>query len=223
MKKYYEAYDDRYRAIHGKGHTWFGSDRTPIVEETARKYGVIKSTPVLETGCGEGRDAAYMLDRGYDLTATDVSAEAVSYCKKKYPEYENRFRTLDCVNGEDGGKYGYIYSVAVIHMLVPDEDRAKFYRFIKEHLTENGIALICSMGDGVTEKATDINEAFEIREREHASGAVKVAATSFRMVSLPVFEKEIKAGGLVIKESGIVDGTSDYFSLMYAVAAKPSD
>jgi hypothetical protein len=40
MKKYYEAYDDRYRTIHGKGYPWFGSDRTPIVEETARKYGV---------------------------------------------------------------------------------------------------------------------------------------------------------------------------------------
>ncbi len=35
-----------------------------------------------ETGCGEGRDAKAVFEKGYNLTAVDVSEEAVNYCKK---------------------------------------------------------------------------------------------------------------------------------------------
>ena len=40
-------------------------------------------------------------------------------------------------------------------MLVLDADRNSFYRFIYEHLVENGIALICTMGDGEFEMQSD--------------------------------------------------------------------
>lgn len=217
MKKYYEAYDDRYRTIHEKGCSWFGCDPTPIVQRTIDKYVSDKSVKMLEIGCGEGRDAIPLLKQGYDLYATDVSEEAVSFCKKKAPEYADNFALLDCLNSAHTERYGFIYAVAVVHMLLLDEDRAGFYRFIKNHLTEDGIALICSMGDGAAEKTTDINEAFVLKERDHPSGKIKVAGTSFKMVSNQVFEKEIIYSGLNIIEKGITDGAPDYFKLMYAV------
>ena len=217
MKKYYETYDDRYKTIHEKGFGWFAGTPTPIVGEVINRFVFDKSVKMLEIGCGEGRDAIPLLKQGYGLYATDVSAEAVSYCKKLAPEFSDNFAVLDCLNSTDTDRYGFIYAVAVVHMLLTDSDRAGFYRFIKEHLTDNGIALLCSMGDGVSEKTTDINDAFKLQERDHPSGKIKVAGTSFRMVSEPNFEKEITDGGLHVIEKGITDGAPDYFKLMYAV------
>ena len=37
MKPYYEAYDERYRVIHGRGLRWSGTRPTPIVLETLRR------------------------------------------------------------------------------------------------------------------------------------------------------------------------------------------
>lgn len=91
-KKYYEAYDDRYRAVHAKGVSWLSDRSTPIVLDTIGKYGVSRTDAILEIGCGEGRDARAVLDGGYGLLATDISEEAVSFCRKRMPAYESSFR-----------------------------------------------------------------------------------------------------------------------------------
>ena len=85
MKSYYEAYDERYKTIHAKGYRWAGGENTPIVLETIRKYAIPPSAPMLEIGCGEGRDAGFLLERGYDLLAADVSPEAafISFRRKR--------------------------------------------------------------------------------------------------------------------------------------------
>ena len=70
------------------------------------------------------------MDGGYGLLATDISEEAVSFCRKRMPAHESSFQVLDCINGSHEGRYDFIYAVAVLHMLVLDEDRKAFYRFL---------------------------------------------------------------------------------------------
>ena len=217
MKHYYEAYDERYKTIHEKGFSWAGDVATPMVLDTMRRYGIPKETIILEIGCGEGRDARAVLDEGYNLLATDISPEAISYCKCRFPRYADRFEVLDCLNGDFNGTFDMIYAVAVLHMLVEDEDRKRFYRFIREHLSDNGIALVCSMGDGESEFSTKADEAFEIKERNHFSGQVQVASTSCRMVGFQRFEEEISEAGLTIVEKGLTSAMPDFDSMLYAV------
>ena len=170
MRKYYEAYDERYKTAHEKGVSWSSENSTPIVLETLKRYISSMQTPILEIGCGEGRDAKAVLEKGYPLLATDISQEAVAYCKANNPAYAGQFEVLDCVRQSHPFRYGFIYAVAVIHMLVLDEDRNAFYRFIYDHLTDDGIALICTMGDGKIERKSDVANAFQLQEREHESG-----------------------------------------------------
>ena len=220
MKRYYEAYDERYKTIHQKGYSWAGDDATPMVLDVIRRFGITKEAEILEIGCGEGRDARAVLDDGYDLLATDISPEAISYCKSRFPKYADRFAVLDCLNGDCSDTFDMIYAVAVLHMLVEDEDRKRFYRFIREHLSDNGIALVCSMGDGESEFSTRAEEAFEIRERNHFSGPVQVASTSCRMVGFGKFEEEISEAGMAIVEKGLTSAMPDFDSLLYAVIRK---
>ena len=217
MRKYYEAYDERYKAAHQKNLRWMGYESSPIVAEIVQKYGISKENTLLEIGCGEGRDAIALLEKGYNLLATDVSPQAVLYCKERYKAYANSFERLDAVNGTTDKKFDYIYSVAVIHMLVPDEDRKAFYSFIKEHLTENGIALICTMGDGEMERSTDISIAFDLGERVCEGEKILVAETSCRIVTAQTFEKELKDADLEIIEQGITSVENHFPVMMYGV------
>ena len=219
MKKYYEAYEDRYKTAHEKGVSWSSDQCTPIVLETIRKYISDPETPMLEIGCGEGRDAKAVLEKGYRLLATDISPEAVAYCKAHIPARSGGFAVLDCVRGEHPDKYGFIYAVAVIHMLVLDEDRNAFYAFVRDHLAENGLALICTMGDGEAELKSDISTAFQLQERDHESGKMLVAGTSCRMVPFETFEQELASNGLKIVEKGLTESMPDFNSLMYAIVS----
>ena len=216
-RKYYAAYDERYKTAHAQGVSWSSNVSTPIVMEVIEKYNINHSQRLLEIGCGEGRDSRTVLEHGFQLTATDISSEAIAYCKEKMPEYENQFSVLDCISDELDEKFDFLFAIAVVHMLVPDEDRDGFYGFLRSHLTAGGIALICTMGDGEVERQSDIRSAFTLQERDHESGKMMVAGTSCRMVSWNTFEKELSRNGFTILEKGMTSSLPDFNSLMYAV------
>lgn len=218
-RKYYEAYDDRYRQIHSQNLQWFYDDPTPIIEQILKEFGITEESNILELGCGEGRDAYPLLMKRYNVLATDISAEAIAYVQTKWPEFSHNFAVLDCVEGELHAKFRFIYAVAVLHMLVDDKDRDGFYRFIRNHLTPDGIALICTMGDGETERQTDVRTAFDLQERTHEQTGkhVQIASTSCRMVSFDALHEELQRNGLFIIEEGITCAPPDFPMLMYAV------
>lgn len=219
-KEYYKAYEERYKTAHQKGVSWSSDKQSPIVMEIIRKYGMTPNHQLLEIGCGEGRDSRTVLNGGYPLRATDISEEAVKYCKSVMPEYEKNFSVLDCLSDDLDEVFDFIYGIAVVHMLVLDKDRDGFYQFIYQHLKEDGIALICTMGDGEVEMQSDIRRAYELQEREHESGKMMVAGTSCRMVSFKTLEEELKRNNLDIVESGITSALPDFNSLMYVVVKR---
>lgn len=224
MRKYYEAYDDRYRQVHGENLRWFMEAPSAIVAQTLSEFGVEKSAKLLEIGCGEGRDAKFLLDQGYDLLATDISSEAVSFCKRDNPWFSDRFRVLDCTKDRLDQKFDFIYAVAVVHMLVLDADRAAFYRFLRDQLTRKGIALVCTMGDGETERKSDVSTAFQLQERIHeqTGKTVHIAGTSYRAVSFKTFQRELEENGLEILKQGFTNIEPDYWKVMYAVVRRKS-
>ena len=220
MKQYYKAYEDRYQTIHALEHAWSSDRPTPIVAETLARYGVPKTAPILELGCGEGRDAIPLLREGRKLLATDLSPEAVAWCQRQASAYAERFRVLDCLGGELPARFEFVFAVAVLHMLTEDEDRARFFGFIRAHLAEDGIALVCTMGDGQREFRSDPAKAFDPAERDHPAGPVTVAATSCRIVSFRTLERELSESGLTLLEKGLTPSPPDFDCLMYAVVKK---
>lgn len=219
QRKYYEAYDDRYRQIHGLNLQWFEDEPTPIVMETIKEFGISRNHRILELGCGEGRDAFLLLKNGHSLLATDISAEVIAYDQRKWPEFAEKFGVLDCVAGEIPERFDFIYAVAVVHMLVEDGDRDRFYTFVRDHLNPDGIALICTMGDGIMQRQTDIRAAFDLQKRTHEQSGkeVQVAGTTCRMVNFETLHAELQRNGLKIMKEGITAAPPDFPMLMYVV------
>lgn len=221
-KKYYEAYDDRYCQVHRENLQWFADTPSPIVGEVLERFSIPKSAKILEIGCGEGRDGGALMDQGYDVLATDVSPAAIAYAKKRFPSFGERFQVLDCLQEHLNEKFDFLYAVAVVHMLVPREDRNGFYSFLREHLKADGLALIGTMGDGQMERQSDVNTAFECQERIHEQSGkkVQVAGTSCRVVPWTHFFEEIQRNGLVVVESGMTAVEPDFPIMMYAVVKR---
>ena len=221
-RKYYEAYDDRYRQVHAENLQWFSEKPSGIVAQVIGKYGISKNAPMLEIGCGEGRDARPLLKEGFNLLATDISPEAVAYCQRQDSSHRNAYRVLDCIGGQTEERFAFIYAVAVLHMLVEDDDRAAFYRFICEHLAEDGAALICTMGNGTLERQSDVSTAFDLQPRVHEESgkSLLLAGTSCRMVSFPTFESELTENDLAILEKGFSPVEPDFSEMMYAVVKR---
>ena len=221
MKKYYKAYEERYKTIHDKGYSWTSDVPTPIVKDVFAKYLKNQGT-ILEIGCGEGRDAKLFFEQGNNYLGVDVSLNAIEYCQQKYPNHASSFKALDILSDDLNKKFDFIFAVAVLHMLVLDEDRKAFYKFIYNHLNKGGVALITSMGNGVTSMQSDINKAFDITKREHFSGEVEVATTSCRMVTFCTFKKEALENGFIITEEGITSCIPEFDKLMYLLIHKNS-
>ena len=220
MSDYYRAYDARYRTAHAHGVTWMSDRSTPIVAETLIRYGVGTNARLLEIGCGEGRDAAPLLERGYDLYATDCSPEAIAYCKRTFAPYADRFAVLDVLRDAHDRTYDFIFAVAVLHMLVRDADRDGLYSFLRTHLAPGGVALLCTMGDGTVSMQTDPAEAFLLRKRCHPSGPMLVAATSCRMVTTDALKAEIARNGLQILDIGLTSAPPDFDCMQYVILKK---
>lgn len=218
-RPYYEAYDDRYRQVHQQNLEWFTRTPSPIVEQTIREFQIGPNSRILELGCGEGRDAIHLLRQGYRVLATDISPEAIAHCRRLAPAYADCFQVLDCIGGKLEGEFDFIYAVAVVHMLVEDIHRKRFYQFIHSHLKECGIALICTMGDGEIQRKSDITNAFSLQERIHEQSGktVHIASTSCRMVDFTTFRAELERNGFAILQEGQTAIEPDFTQMMYAV------
>lgn len=64
-RKYYNAYDERYKAAHMHGISWSSDISSPIVMDVIQKYHICRNHRLLEIGCGEGRDSRTVLEHGY--------------------------------------------------------------------------------------------------------------------------------------------------------------
>ena len=54
----------------------------------------ISGARLLELGCGSGRDAAFLLSKGFDVLITDGSSNILDYALQIHPELEPRHRLL---------------------------------------------------------------------------------------------------------------------------------
>lgn len=220
---YYKAYDKRYRQTYENNSLWEISERTKEVIDTLKKYKITKNSNILELGCGEGRDAIYLLDNGYNVLGVDYSFAVIDKCNEltNY-KYVNNFKQLDLIENSLNEKFDFIYSVAVIHMFVLDEHRNKFYNFIYDHLKDNGITLIISMGDGTLEINSDLEKAFDDTKRVNinTNKEIMVASTSCRVKKIDEMKKEIQLNNLEILEEKIIDDVPSFNKCLLFIVKK---
>jgi len=220
---YYKAYDKRYGQVYEKNMLWSSKDRTPEVIESIISNNISQNDKILELGCGEGRDALYLLDNGYNVLAVDYSITVIDKCRKlSNNKYYSNFRQFDIMEDKIDVKFKFIYSIAVLHMFVLESHRNKFLSFIREHLEDDGKCLICILGDGVNEYTSNIDEAFNDVDRKilNSDIDIKVAATSCRIVNWKNLEKELIKNSLKVEKKWISRKVPEFNPAMCVIVSK---
>lgn len=107
----------------------------------------VNTNSLLDLGCGLGGLSFNYASHFNQVTALDISPLAIMGAKEiqSYKNTEIDFKELDITNSNLNQKFDLIVDSHLLHCLLSTEDRAKYYSFIKEHLEENGHALIESM------------------------------------------------------------------------------
>lgn len=217
---YYKAYEKRYKQVYKENMLWSSTLPTPDVINFINDYKINKQDRILDLGCGEGRDAIYLLEKGYNVLAVDYSLSVIDMCNKlSSNKYKKHFRQFDIIENEIEEKFNYIYSIAVLHMFVLREHRNKFLSFIKTHLTDNGHCLLCVLGDGKQDYTTNIKEAFKDTKRVVMNNNKKldIATTSCKIVNWVELEKEILENDLLIEKQWVSNDIPEFNNSMCVV------
>lgn len=220
---YYKAYEKRYSQVYEKNMLWSSRESTPDILKFINDYKISKNDKILDLGCGEGRDAISLLNKGYNVFAVDYSRTVIEKCKELSDyKFNDRFKQFDLISDRMRKKFDYIYSIAVLHMFVLDEHRKKFLSFISEHLRNNGKCLICVLGDGDKEYSSNIEEAFTDKKRVvmNNNKSLDIASTSCKIVNWKYLEEEIKKSGLEIEKKWISTEIPEFDNSMCVVVKK---
>lgn len=101
--------------------------------------------PILELGCGSGRDAAFLMKQREiaDLTITDGSEEMLAQTAKLHPELIPYLKKLELPDGlkKDKANFEGIYSIAAL-MHMTTANIKETLNQIAQSLTPNGILFI---------------------------------------------------------------------------------
>lgn len=217
MSDYYKAYEKRYEVVHKSGSLWEIDKPTLEVYDTILKYNIKKNSKILDIGCGEGRDARYLLDKGYNVLGIDCASSAIKKCNEltNY-SYEPHFKCLDFINDSLNDKFDFIYSVCVVHMLLEETHRDSFYKFIFNHLKNEGIALIIAMGNGQDEYKSKKEDAYKKTNRVNVNTKenIKVVNTSCRIKNFINMKSEIERNNLEIVEYELVHDLPGFSSCL---------
>ncbi|MEU8616361.1 class I SAM-dependent methyltransferase [Streptomyces sp. NPDC048623] len=102
---------------------------------------------VLDLGCGPGRNARYLAERGFAVDAVDLSAGALTWARERAAAsgleirflHGDAFTTPDLVNGP----YDLIHDSGCFHHLPPHR-RVTYLDFLTRHLAPGGhLSLTC--------------------------------------------------------------------------------
>ena len=136
VKHYTDTASERCRAYEGV-------DVSAMHELMLRYFA--RDARLLEIGCGTGRDAAFLVSHGRDVTATDAAEGMVNTAREAHPELASRLvcTPFPLPAGHDllRERFAGIYAVAVV-MHVPEEDLFEFAFQAKSLLCPGGTLLL---------------------------------------------------------------------------------
>ena len=124
----------------GAGVPWANMEPHPMFAKWFDDVPAPKpGTTALVVGCGLGDDALALEDKGYKVTAFDVSESAIDLCKKRFPDSNTAFVTADLLAGipEWNNSFDLVLEIFTIQALPPKYE-AKAIKNITDLVSPGG-------------------------------------------------------------------------------------
>jgi 2-polyprenyl-3-methyl-5-hydroxy-6-metoxy-1,4-benzoquinol methylase len=156
--KYYEMHEIVYQKIKNDGQlSW---DKTTTFEEmwlhgtnvaltkSLDKLGLsFKDLHILDLGTGTGTSALFCAKQGAHVTGVEVSKTAIEIARQHQQELGLAvdFMVGDILDLHLNRKFDLVIDSTVLHCIVGNTDRQKFYQTAKEHLKPDGYLFVNTM------------------------------------------------------------------------------
>lgn len=124
----------------GNGIPWANMAPHPIFKNWLDNTSSPKSTKTaLVIGCGLGDDAIALEEKGYVVTAFDVSDSAIELCKKRFPNSNVTFLKADLITGipEWHKNFDFVLEIFTIQALPPKYE-STLIENIADFVAKNG-------------------------------------------------------------------------------------
>ena len=128
----------------GSGIPWANMAPHPIFEKWMNQCSALKSEKsALVVGCGLGDDAIFLEDKGYQVTAFDVSESAIEFCKKRFLKSKVKFIQADLLEGvsEWFQKFDFVLEIFTIQALPPKYEKT-LIKNIADFVAEDGTLVL---------------------------------------------------------------------------------
>lgn len=110
---------------------------------------VPKRCKILDAGCAQGRDAAYMRDKGYLVSGVDGAQNMVAYAKKEHKDIDFKVSDVRSMPFEQNSFSGLLSSAVLLHF--NDRDAHKVLKEFTRVLQPGGyLAVSYREGEGVS-------------------------------------------------------------------------
>lgn len=196
-------------ADRGKKDHWNAYYQKAVAPSTPSSFAAFVASKVptparcLEVGCGNGRDAPYLSDCGYAVTALDASEAAIDFCREQYADKAIDFTVgtvskllADEVNRE---AFDFIYSRFCLHAMTPEEEEEFFSAACK----------LLKPGGEVYIECRSINDPLA-RKGEVISPTERIHGHYRRFVVIDELLRRLADSGFEILESDEVSGVAKY-------------
>jgi tellurite methyltransferase len=137
----HNPYDEKYAE---PGHYWGKKPSTMC----GRVLELVRPGPgftprLLDLGCGEGRDAVYFAQHGFDVVGLDLSLPGLEKARRYAAEVGVHLKTIQAsiVSYQLDDAYDVVFSTGTLQYLPPTV-RAERFQNYKEHTTPQGINVL---------------------------------------------------------------------------------
>lgn len=117
----------------------FGQSPMPVLEKAV---GYISSGKALDLGVGNGRNAAYLLSKSFEVTGIDVSEEGIKILRRRFPH--NPKLTLivsDVLDYNTEERYNIVCAIGLLHFL-PHAHGERLIAKMKRYTRTQGVNVI---------------------------------------------------------------------------------
>lgn len=125
---------------------WANMTASAYLKNWLNQHPLEKNLTALVVGCGLGDDAELLAEKGFKVTAFDISPTAIDWCKQRFPDSSVNYIVADVFDLDQGWirKFDFVFEARTIQSL-PLKVREQVMEAIAQLVAEEGTLLVVTV------------------------------------------------------------------------------
>jgi tellurite methyltransferase len=139
------GYDDGYKSC----ACFWGREPGRLVKQVASMLGDVRSLEVLDAGCGEGKNAAFLAEMGATVRAVDISVIAIEHARSCFGDIANVSWEIADIRQSNlpALSFDIVVAYGLPHCLASEAEVIAVLERLKMATKAEGLNVVCSFNE----------------------------------------------------------------------------